>query len=168
MQLKLVHIFKTPSDSDFTALQKWRQHIKHDIQDDRNDKKNAKHSTGWWILHYDTRQMRNTTYKTGPKQHILVAQQMICAPLHSFAANEGTKTIKICAICGLCSNGAGHFFSSGLWVMWPITIREMSLAHVYTSGWTDGSIHTILFSLTKAIRWHRYILHSTLENITYN
>lgn len=112
-----------------------------------------------------TIEMRNTIYKTGPKQHILVAQQMICAPLHSFTANEGTKTIKKCTLCGLCSNGAGHSFSSGLWVMRPIIVRKMSLAHVYTSGRTDGSIHTILFSLTKAIRWHRFILYSTLENI---
>ncbi len=111
-----------------------------------------------------TTEMRNTTYKA-PNSTFFVAQQMICAPLLSFAANEGTKTIKICTLCGLCSNGAGHSFSSGLWVMWSIIVRKMSLAHVYTSRRTDGSIHTILFSLTKAIRWHRFILHSTLENI---
>jgi len=51
-----------------------------------------------------------------------------------------------------CSNGAGHSFSSGLWVMRPIIVRKMSMAHVYTSGWTDGSLtHRILFSFIKAI-----------------
>lgn len=46
-----------------------------------------------------TTETSNTTYKTGSKQHIFVPQQMICAPLHSFTANEGTKTIKICCLC---------------------------------------------------------------------
>lgn len=98
--------------------------------------------------------MRNTAYRTGSKQHIYVPQQMICAPLHSFSKMKALKQSKYVLfaikLCELCSNGAGHSFSSGLWVMWPIIVRKMSLAHVYTSGRTDGSIHTILLSPHKS------------------
>lgn len=98
----------------------------------------------WGTQH--TKQAPNSTFLWLNKWSVLH-----CIHLQQMKALKQSKyALFAIKLCELCSNGAGHSFSSGLWVMWPITIREMSLAHVYTSGWTDGSIHTILLSPHKS------------------